>query len=265
MVLESLINPKSAEKDPWRIFVVAFVYSLIASFFAWRIFPSEASLLTITFITILFVPFFQRIFVIEERRDKNPSGNIFTRHICAIYVYSAFFLGVIFSLAFIFVFAPDMNVFSLQTNTLKNMVSGTTVDSSYLFLKYFINNSQTMILSFILSIMFGAGAVFILAWNASIIAVYLGFNIRSLIGEGMHTMQAYLYGVPLGLGAIALHGVPEIAGYFLAGLAGGILSIGLLREKYGSIAFNAVVKDALIYLALAETLILIGAWLEAVF
>ncbi len=265
MVLESLISPKLAEKEPWRVFVIAFIYCIIAAFFAWRIFPSQSSLLSITFVTVLFVPFFQRIFAIEEYKDKKPKGSVFTRHTSAIQVYTAFFLGAIMSFAFIYVFIPDMNVFSLQAATLKNMLTGATLETDYLFMKYFINNSQTMILSFILSVLFGTGAVFILAWNASVIAVYLGFNIKSFIGEGMHSVHAYFYGVPMGLGAIALHGIPEIAGYFMAGLAGGILSIGLLREKYGSPEFNSVAKDAIVYLCIAELLIFIGAWLEAIF
>ncbi len=265
MVLESLISPKSAEKSPWRIFVIAFIYSIIASFFAWRIFPSESSLLAIMLITVMFVPFFQRIFSIEEKKDRFSEGNIFSRHAPAIYVYTAFFMGIVFSLSFIYIFVPGMDIFSSQAATIKTMLSGNSTDSGYFFMKFFINNSQTMILSFILSIMFGAGAIFILAWNASIIAVYLGMNMSVMIGKGMTSVHAYLYGVPAGLGAIALHGIPEISAYFLAGLAGGILSMGLIREKYGSRAFNAVVKDALIYLACAEALIFVGAWLEAVF
>ena len=120
-----------------------------------------------------------------------------------------------------------------------------------------------MLLLFMLSIVFGAGAIFILVWNASIIAVFLGIFIRSFIEQGFPITVAYLFGVPIGLSSIALHGIPEILAYFFAGLAGGILSVGIIREKIMSKEFTEVFKDALVFLLFAEVLILIAALVEA--
>ncbi len=121
-----------------------------------------------------------------------------------------------------------------------------------------------MILVYALSVLFGAGSVFVLGWNASVIAVYVGSVSRSFIAQGFAPSAAYLFGVPLGLGSILLHGIPEIIAYFLAGLAGGILSVGILRERWGGKNFHLILKDSLVLLAVAEILIFAAAFIEAV-
>jgi uncharacterized membrane protein SpoIIM required for sporulation len=284
MVLESLLNPKAAEKREWYVavldvFVLTVVYTCIAVFFAWRIFPSEASILSIAFITILFVPFFQRVFRIEEKKElvikkkwltkEWPVVSAVIRHSRPIIIYSSFFLGVIIAMTAIYVFVPQMNVFGVQEDVLKTLVNdgiSGNVTGSISFMIYFFNNSQTMLLAFILSIMFGTGAVFILSWNASIISVFLGrIVVEKMSALGMGSGAAFLHGVPAGLGAIALHGIPEIVGYFFAGLAGGILSVGIIKETYGTPEFWQVSKDAVLFLVIGELLIILGAWLEVVF
>jgi uncharacterized membrane protein SpoIIM required for sporulation len=278
MVLEILVNPKKAENKPWHIVFVSFVYSFIAIFFAHSMFPNESSILSIAFITIIFVPFFQRLFSIEEKKECMAArhmlkGNLLTRHKQIIYVFSAFFLGVVISMSFIFIFLPQFNdVFNVQAQTMKSLGYGETGTTAQLtdaemgsFHRFFENNTKVMLLMFILSALFGAGAVFILTWNASIIAIYIGYFIQSLTNKGMATATAYLYGLPAGLASIALHGVPEIVAYFIAGLAGGILSVGIIREKIHGKSFHKILIDALVLLAIAELLIFIAAWIEALF
>lgn len=269
MVLESMLNPKKAENKPWHVFLVSIFYSFVAVFFATLLFPSQASILAIALITIILVPFFQRLFILEEKKEdvaahKLKKKNVFARHASTIYVFSAFFIGVIIALSFIFIFFPDnQNLFSLQTETLNSFSTGYATQPGD-FWMYFENNTQVMILIYALSLLFGAGSVFVLSWNASVIAVYVGSVARSFIAQGLAPGAAYVVGVPLGLGTIVMHGIPEIAAYVIAGLGGGILSVGLLREKWGGKNFNLILKDSLIFLFAAEVLIVIAALLEAV-
>lgn len=53
--------------------------------------------------------------------------------------------------------------------------------------------------------------------------------------------------------------------YFLAGIAGGVLSAGMIREKVGTKEFNGVVKDSLMLLGLGIISIFAGAYLEVYF
>ncbi|MBI2075688.1 MAG: stage II sporulation protein M [Candidatus Aenigmarchaeota archaeon] len=261
MVLESIMNPKNAEDKPAHVFFIALIYSVISMYFANQLFPKQASLLSIALITIVFVPFFQKLFEIEEEAEdeaaRGVKGNLFSRHKKIIFVFSSFFLGVTVAVAFSFIFMPK-ETFSLQAETLRGF-SG-LASGSGAFSTFFVNNSQVMLLMFILSTMFGAGAIFILAWNASVIGVYAGNFMQAGLDKG-----ALLYGVPLSLSSIALHGIPEILAYFVAGLAGGILSVGIIRERFMSKEFKKIFKDSAILLFSAEFLIAIGAWLEAAF
>jgi len=268
MVLESILNPKSAENKPWDVLLISIIFSFIGIFLAYNLFPAQASILSVAFITIFFVPFFQRLFSVEEKKDreeatKKKKSNVFTRHRRVVLVYGAFFIGMIITYTIVYMFFHVDAVFSLQSDWFKQqgLTTGSAINAGG-FEKYFFNNTQVMLLFFVLSILFGAGAVFILAWNASIIAVYLGIISNKFVAT-LGAQGAYVYGMAVGTSSIILHGVPEIMGYFFAGIAGGILSIGLLREKFMSKEFKEVGKDALIWLAIGEVLIIIGAIIES--
>ncbi len=262
MVLESILNPKNAEDKPLHVFAIAIIYSVISVMLAKQLFPSQASMLAIALITIVFVPFFQKLFEIEEEAEdeaaRGARGGLVSRHEKIITVFSAFFMGVTIAVVFSYVLMPN-DVFSLQLSTLKGFSGAATGGGS--FGTFFVNNSQVMILTFLLSTMFGAGAIFILAWNASVIGVYIGSFVDSLAGK--LGAAAYVYGVPVGLGSLALHGVPEILAYFIAGLAGGILSVGFIRERMLSKEFSQVFRDSVAMLVIAEFLIVVAAFVEA--
>jgi uncharacterized membrane protein SpoIIM required for sporulation len=185
-----------------------------------------------------------------------------------------FFLGTIIALSFIYVFFPNARpAFSMQEDWYRSQgrtITGNVNDGLYTasatgaedFATFFVNNTQVLLMMFILSTIFGAGAIFILVWNASVIAVYVGFVINSFIRNGISPEIAYALGVPAGLGSIALHGVPEIAAYFVAALAGGMLSVGIIREKFKG-HFEKIFVDSLLFLGLAEGLIILAALIEA--
>ncbi|MBI5331955.1 MAG: stage II sporulation protein M [Candidatus Aenigmarchaeota archaeon] len=273
MVLEAILNPKSAENKPWTVLVLSMLLTALAIFLANIIFPSQASILSISFIAMFFIPFFQRLFRFEEEKDEiiarkhMKHESIFKRHQKAICVYSMFFIGIIIVYTLVFTFVPSLgNVFSLQADWFKgnavDSVSGNAVSPTALFSKYFFNNTQVMLIFFILSVIFGAGAVFILSWNASVIAVYMGMVVNKFVPTLGHS-TAYIYGMTVGISSIILHAIPEISGYFFAGIGGGILSIALLREKFMSKEFKEAGKDVLVWIVLAEFLIIIGAAIEA--
>jgi uncharacterized membrane protein SpoIIM required for sporulation len=263
-MLESLIRPKTAEKDPKEIFFIAILFSFIGVAFAEYIFPTQSSVFTVALVTMLFLPLFQRLFEIEEKKDYKLHNNLFKRHEELFIVFGAFFLGVIVAMSFIYTFFHGMRgAFVLQEGwyTANGLMTGQALGNSS-FWTYFVNNSQVMLMMFLLSVIFGAGAIFILTWNASIIAVYVGFVINSFIRTGISPELAYFIGVPAGIGSIALHGVPEIGAYILGALAGGMLSVGVIREQFKG-HFEQIFIDSVIFLCAAEALIVLAAVLEA--
>lgn len=264
MVLELVLDPRKAEKFS-HVMLLSFIYTFISVLLARQLFPQQASILTIALITILFIPFFQSRFEQEEAKEdlyaeKRQGGNLFTRHRNIIWLFSAFFIGIVAASNFIYVFLPFQDAFSLQTG----VVQGFATNPLDNFVKIFLNNTQVMVLMFVFSVALGSGAIFILAWNASVVAVYAGMVAGSLTSH-VSLPAAYALGVPAALGSIALHGVPEILAYFVAGLAGGILSFGILKEKINSAEFRQIFFDSVAYLLMAELLIVAAGWLEVFF
>ena len=81
------------------------------------------------------------------------------------------------------------------------------------------NNIYVMIFTLIFSLIFGAGAIFVLAWNASVISAAIGIF-----------TQYRLIEIPLGLLRYMIHGLPEITAYFITALAGGMFGVGAIRH-----------------------------------
>jgi hypothetical protein len=59
-----------------------------------------------------------------------------------------------------------------------------------------------------------------------------------------------------------IHLIPEMAGFLLAAIAGGVISKAFAREKFKSLQFSNVAKDATMMLVISCGLIILAAALE---
>ena len=117
------------------------------------------------------------------------------------------------------------------------------------------------------SFFFGAGALFILIWNASVISAAIGNFFRVNIAEyaasvGLIKVGGYFHVFSLSLMRYFIHGLPEILAYFIGGLAGGIISIAISRHDVGTREFKKVLLDSLDLIVIAVGLLVIAALLE---
>jgi len=115
----------------------------------------------------------------------------------------------------------------------------------------FANNIYVLIFTLVFSLIFGAGAIFILAWNASVISSAIGIFSKSNL--------AYL---PLGVARYMIHGIPEIGAYFVGALAGGIISIAVIKHDVHSEKFWVILQDSLNLVILSVVLLFIAALVE---
>ena len=60
-----------------------------------------------------------------------------------------------------------------------------------------------------------------------------------------------------------IHGIPEIAAYFIAALAGGIMSIALIRHDVRDERFWNTLKDSVNLVLLAIGIMIIATLIEA--
>ena len=117
------------------------------------------------------------------------------------------------------------------------------------------------------SFIYGDGAIFILTWNASVIAVAIGNSIRGVISSaassiGVSGATVYFQAVSLGSIRYLLHGVIEIGAYFVGGLAGGLISVAVIRYKLFDERFNKVLIDSMQLILMSAGLLLLAAVVE---
>jgi uncharacterized membrane protein SpoIIM required for sporulation len=162
-------------------------------------------------------------------------------------------------------------MFQVQTDTLQTIrgsVTGMTIiDQLTTFQVIFFNNIKVLVFAILFSFVFGAGAIFVLTWNAYVIGTAIGNFIRgslSLYSEliGFDKIGKYFHVITIGLLQYSLHGIPEILGYFTAALAGGIISVAVIKHDLGTAKFEHIVLDSADLLLLSIGLLFVAALLE---
>jgi len=274
MVLESLFNPFVVKKKPFQMFWAGFLYSVIGMMLSYFVFQEIAGILTVFLIVIGSLPLLYTTIKNEEELDLKYKEIVLLREHTKVLVFLMFlFLGITSALTIAYVFLPieiTGTLFNIQEQAILNVnsaiqarLTGYTIGGG-LFVKIFLNNIKVMFFCIIFSLLYGAGALFILTWNASVIATAIGNFIRreisataSLVGFGV--VSAYFKAGALGFFRYMLHGVFEIGAYFVAALAGGIVSIALIKQDARN---EKVFLDALNLLLISLGLLFFGSLVE---
>tara|TARA_Y100000031_G_scaffold156974_1_gene214623 strand:- start:5554 stop:6120 length:567 start_codon:yes stop_codon:yes gene_type:complete len=124
----------------------------------------------------------------------------------------------------------------------------------------FSNNLFVMIIALILSLFYGSGALFLITFNASIFASALAEVIKIKVP---HKGILFLYAfVSCNMGTMFIHMIPEVLGYFIAAISGGLLSTAFVNEKFMSHSFKKIIKESSILLGIAVVILYISALLE---
>lgn len=275
MVLESILFPVKAEKRPWQMFFLGFLYASVGLFVALWIFRDQASLVMVFMITMAALPIFYNTMRLEESKDMliDTESKILREHNKAIVFFMYMFVGMTFACVLWYSVLPtDMvnSIFDKQVGTIQtinNQVSGHAITNLNYFTKIFFNNLRVLAFSVMFSIIYGAGAIFILAWNATVIGAAIGNFIRSNISSytsSLGLLQAgnYFHVVSIGLLKYSIHGIPEIAAYFYGGLAGGILSVALIRGHFKTKKFSKIMVDFSELILIAIGFLVAAAFLE---
>ncbi len=276
MVLESIISPISAEKKPWKMFFIGLLYSLVAVFISVQIFNEMAGLISVFLIVMASIPLIYRTIIMEEKKDMHPVGEatLLKEHSKALSFFIMLFLGVFagYTLTYIFLPAETINsIFSIQINTIKNINSNIVIGSASqnytLFTKIFFNNVRVLIFCILFAFFYGAGAIFILTWNASVIAVATGTFFRNNISAitslvGFDKIAGYFSVASMSLLRYMVHGVPEITAYFIAGLAGSIISVAVIRHDFSSSNFERILVDTVDLILISIAVLFFAATLE---
>jgi len=259
MVLYKLITIREALANPLWVFLVGGVISTISIFVSFVVFPDFVGIFSTFLITIAMMPFMINLITYEtvtteEEIRRKLKANFFERHKDVLLIYIAFFGGVILSQTIIYLMLPDaivQKIFAQQIERI-NLIRGEFVFLGT-FEKIILNNLGVLILCYLFSFLFGAGSVFILAWNASILSTAIGITAKSIGG---------FKGLPLAVLTFFPHGSLELIAYFIGGIAGGLVSVAITRSK--TKLFWEIVKDSLLFLTSAIVILIVAAIIETV-
>ncbi len=275
MVLESLFNPFLIKKKPWEMFLAGFIYSVIALFLSFLVFSEGASLLMVFLIVLSTLPLLYTTIKNEEELDLENNTEFFLlREHSKVLVFLMFlFMGITVALSLLYIVLPSSTtstVFNLQQNAISNVnnviqaqVTG-EVTKTDLFSRIFLNNLKVLFFCLIFSFLYGTGAIFILTWNASVIAAAVGGLVKNEIANtasiiGFTSLSSYFGIATFSFLRYMTHGFFEIASYFIAGLAGGIISIALIKHNLKN---DRVLIDSLDLVLISLGLLIIAGVIE---
>jgi len=274
MVLESLLNPFSAQRRPFSVFFLGLVYGTLAVFLSLWIFEEQSSMVMVFLATMAALPLMFHTLRFEEKRDivASESRSLLHNHGPALLFYILLFIGVSVAFTFWYVSLPNdvsSGLFRVQSQTINNLnqhVTGNITQTSLLS-KIFLNNVKVMIFCILFSFLYGSGALFILTWNASVIGAAAGNFIRSHMANfassvGLEKIGAYFYVSSLSILRYAVHGIPEIFSYVIAGLAGGILSMAIVKHDFGTGSFERILLDVSDLVLLSVLILFVAALIE---
>ncbi|MBI4439752.1 stage II sporulation protein M [Candidatus Woesearchaeota archaeon] len=261
MVLEQFFKVAWVESK-FHAFYIAVIYTIIGIASARLIFPNDIGLMSLAFISILLIPSLGMLLQLEEnieiRERKFSLRMLFKDHYDIIKVYFFLFFGSLLVFLLIGLIFPTSiigDMFFPQFRAANIVGAAISVSA---FNDLVINNSIVFLVAFLLSFIYGAGAVLFLVWNASVWGIAFGFTAREIIVSGSSAgFHAYFSYFP--------HMVIEGTAYLFAAIVGGVVSKAVLREKLFSRKFMHIVTDALMLLAIGLFLVLIGGLIEAQF
>lgn len=262
MVVGILFNAKKAERHPLEMMFIGFFYTSVSILLSSWIFPEYASLVMVFFSVISCLYVVQGAIRLEEDKERDYKSEMWLlrQHYTVIIFFLFLFLGFVFSFTFWTLVLPEDKVsllFDLQSTVVDGIramvATGNAVNGS-VFSIIFVNNLKVLSISLIFALFFGAGAIFVLVWNASVMGFVIGELARAKMG---------IIALPIAFTKYFLHGIPEMLAYFTGALAGGIIYVALWKGDFLEIGrAKRIIIDCSLLFLISIGLLLLAALLE---
>lgn len=270
MVLEHIFPEDWLEKKGTFAFILGVVYSIIGILISSVLFPGDPALVAVAFTSLLLLPELYKIFSIEERKERMEQHVSFRSllkddaGIVKIYIF--LFLGILLVYSLGTIMLP-----SFETNTLfreqleirlgQGFAGQATFSglNSGLFWSLLSNNFLVLLACFIMALLTGDGAIFLITWNASVWGTIFGYTAKS---ASLFSGQSAFYLFGLIILIVFPHMMIEGISYFLAAISGSVISKDVLLERFASDKFMEVFGFNLYLFLIALIFLLVGAGVE---
>lgn len=268
MVLETIVSPRYARENSWTIAALGALFvSLAVGIVHWFGLGDQSSLLLMVFVIVPAIPFLIDLIQFQELETKRTATRRFlgsmtlARYAPMIAVLFSFFIGLTAAFTFWYAVLPEPTTSLLFNTQVKELAAVRGSFSGYAvqavearmlraFETIFLHNLEVLMLILGFSLLYGAGAIFVLIWNASVIGVFLGKIART--GE-----------IGAGVLGILPHGVFELLAYTTVALAGGILSRMIVLRRLQAIEEHQTIYDMAKLTGWAIIFLALGAFIES--
>lgn len=258
MVFEQLLDSTKVKKHPLVILLLSFFYVLVAYGVAYFFFGSAASIVAVFTLTLLLVPALYHLVSLEENIERRKGiHGFFRNHRDFFKIFGLAFLGIVLGLVVIsFVLPADLFVYQHEflvrhhgLYLMEEFAQSPYMPAFSDVWSVFSFNVYVVLICLVLSVFYGAGAVFLIVFNASLFASFF-FHVINNIGSKASGLVLFI------------HFIPELAGFLLVAIAGSILSVAIIRERWGDPYFRNVVQNAVLMFVFSVILLFIAALLE---
>ncbi len=272
MVLEHLFPEDWLEKKGRYAFLLGVIYSVIAVLIASILFPGDPALVAVAFTSMLLLPELYKIFSIEERKESMEQHITFRAlwkdDIELVRIYTFMFLGVLLVYSLGAIFLPELSTNSLFREQLEirfgqgfaGSATGGNIFTSGLFYDLLSNNFLVLLACFILALLTGDGAIFLIVWNASVWGSIFGITAKNAASfSGQHPLIVFATVMLI----VFPHMIIEAISYFLAAISGSVISKDVILEEFASDRFFEVFGFNLYLLLFGLGFLVLGALVEA--
>lgn len=262
-MLKILFNPKKAKRHPLEFLIIGIFYASLSILISSLIFPEYSSLIMVFFTSISCIYVLQGAIKIEEEKevDTTTEKNLLKKHSKLIKLILSLFVSFVIAFAFWSFVLPIEKVsllFELQDKVVEGIqslkVTGDAINNSAALKIIIKNNLKVLAISFILSLFYAAGSIFVLVWNASI----MGFVIGTIAKNSNNILS-----IPVLFTKYFLHGIPEMLSYITIILAGSILFISFLKKDiFREGMKKTIIIDVITLIIISILLVLFSAFIE---
>lgn len=275
MVLEHIFPEDWLEQKGRYAFLLGIGYSVVGILVASILFPGDPALVAVALTSMLLLPELYKIFSIEERQESIEQRvslrSLWRDDIEVVRIYIFLFLGIMLVYSIGTILLPELQANTIFREQLEirfgqgfagsataSSATG-SIFSSGLFYTLLTNNFLVLMACFILALLTGDGAIFLISWNASVWGTIFGLTAKNAaVFAGTHP----LYFFALIMLIVFPHMILEAISYFLAAISGSVISKDVLLEQFASEKFFEVFGFNLYLLLFALIFLLLGAVVE---
>ncbi len=283
-MLEEIVDPSYAREKPSLIFFLAILFVSLAVLINIALPNLAGAALTFAFAPA--IPLILSLLIKEEDEEEKrlellEQKRAWQYHLPLLKVFSLFFAGAFVAYMLWYAFLPDSigtTVFGSQQQEISRLgvefvkttrsevvsergqnyvriyeVSGRVIKPGLAW-KLFAHNAVVLLFMFFFSFIYGVGAIYLLLWNASVIGIFVGEQFRQF---GFNEfLSVFLRILP--------HGLLEVGAYFMAAIAGGVLSVALMHKHHMKPQFKLIAIDIGLLLFNSIAALALAAVLESI-